>query len=532
MEKIKNAEKLVKPEKIPSNKVDVDTYNSNLKKGLQIYNKLCLSDNLSPEYRLKVLRSFVKFVPDEGNDMLSRLQDSLRFLKGPPLENLVKILVGVTRSSDFDSHRRVVTAVTLYNNCFFNVCYGCIADLANDRSVLVDYRVEAARYLFGSEIEDNIQASQEALLEVIDTDLYPSEYRYKIIAGFISRTGISTRLNYAKLKVPYDEDFVYGLQTNFFFNSKNGHRERILSGQHMLQMKCVKDDEKKEVGDAILEIASDPLLEANIRADAADVLLREGTPDQRKKAREVIIDLGFSPTGTRTLADKAKTIYSDSQNVHNETISKCIETFIEKIINETDVKIRPYHEVHQEVCDLVRKTKLEPKEKHLAYKALNRVSIDTATFTKYRINIAEIFVHVWIRIQKYKDEQLEELEKRMVEELVDMADTCSSGHSGRFINVLSIYDDTIRISWDDQIKSNIVGRLNAKIRDIKDEELQAQVSLGMLEDADEDDKKAYTQFIEKTLKDIKEELHGEFVGEGYVKEKEFLIAFAEGTKDL
>ena len=120
----------------------------------------------------------------------------------------------------------------------------------------------------------------------------------------------------------------------------------------------------------------------------------------------------------------------------------------------------------------------------------------------------------------------------MVEELVDMADTCSSGHSGRFINVLSIYDDTIRISWDDQIKSNIVGRLNAKIRDIKDEELQAQVSLGMLEDADEDDKKAYTQFIEKTLKDIKEELHGEFVGEGYVKEKEFLIAFAEGTKDL
>ena len=244
----------------------------------------------------------------------------------------------------------------------------------------------------------------------------------------------------------------------------------------------------------------------------------------------MIVELGFSPTGT--LTDRVKTIYSDSQNVHNETVSKCIEKFIEKIINETDIKPRPYHEVHQEVCDLVRRSKLEPSQRHLAYKALNRVSIDTAVFTKYKISIAEIFVHVWIRIQKHKDTELVELEKRMVEELIDMSDTCSSGHSGRFINVLSIYDDTIRISWDDQIKSNIVGRLNARIRDIKDEELQAQVSLGMLEDADEKDQKAYTKFIKNSLKEIKEELHGEFVGEGYINEKEFETAFTEGAKGL
>ncbi len=181
---------------------------------------------------------------------------------------------------------------------------------------------------------------------------------------------------------------------------------------------------------------------------------------------------------------------------------------------------------------MVRKTKLKPAQKHLAYKALNRVSIDTATFTKYRVNIAEIFVHVWIRIKKYQDEQRAELEKRMVEELVDMADTCSSGHSGRFINVLSIYDETIRISWDDQIKSNIVGRLMARIRDIKDEELRAQVSLGMLDDADDADKKAYRNFIETTLEILKKELHEEFVGEGYVTKEEFETAFISGSKDI
>ena len=48
------------------------------------------------------------------------------------------------------------------------------------------------------------------------------------------------------LVVPYDEEFVFALQVIFFYNDKNGIRERILSGQHMLQMQCVSQEEKKE----------------------------------------------------------------------------------------------------------------------------------------------------------------------------------------------------------------------------------------------------------------------------------------------
>jgi len=367
MEKIRAAEKLVKSDKNPTNKVELQAHYENLKKGIQNYNRLCLNEGLGSDLRLKALCSFTKSVPDEGGDMILRLQDSLRFLKGESLESTVKILVGVTRCTDFSSHQRVGTAVSLYNNYFFNVCYNCFADLANDRSVLVDYRVESARYLFGSEVEENVQLAQEALLEVIDTNLYPSEYRYKIIAGFISRTGIATMLNFSKLKVPYDEEFVYGLQTNFFFNSKNGERERILSGQHLLQMECAEKSEKEEIAAELMALARNSKLEENLRADAADVLLREGTKEQRKEAREIIVGLGRSPTGrAQTLAERAQTIYSDSQNIHDETIGKCIESFIEKIINETEVKVRPYHEVHKEVCDLVRQSKLKPPDRHKA----------------------------------------------------------------------------------------------------------------------------------------------------------------------
>jgi len=530
MEKIREAEELVSVEKKPKNRDELEAQQENIKKGLQKYNQLCFSEGLSSDIRLKALRSLVKTVPDEGNDMLIRLQDSLKFLNRESLKTTVKILVGVTRSTDFNSHQRICSAVSLFNNCFFDVCYICFADLASDRSLLVDYRVEATRYLFGSEDEDNIQIAQEALFEVINTDLYSSEYRYKVIAGFISTTGISTMMNFKKLKVPYNEKFVYSLQTKFFFNEANAPRERILSGQHILQMDCSK--ENKKVAQKLLEIAKNSHLEENIRADAADVLLREGPKDIRKESRQVIVDLGFSPTGGKTLSERVKTVYSDSQNVHNKTINQCIERFIEKIINETDVKIRPYHEVHQEVVDLVRKSNLKPREKHGAYKALNRVSIDTATFTKYKISISEIFVHVWLRIKRYEGDERTHLEQRMLEELVDMADTCSSGHSGRFINVLSVYDNTLQISWEDQIKSNIAGRLMARIRTIQDENLQAQVSLGMLEDAEEEDRKAYREFIVKNLQELREELYKEFVGEGYMKEEKFDLAFKEGSKNL
>lgn len=533
MNRIQKAEKLVKLEKEIKSKKDLQGYHINLARGIREYNQLCLGSGMSSDIRLAALSSFVKHVPDEGNDMLIRLQDCIRFVRGQERETIIKILVGVTRSTAFNSHQRVSTAVNLYNNCFFNVCHLCFADLACDRSILVKYRVESARYLYGTEIEENMKIAQETLLEIISTEQYPSEYRYKVIAGFISQTGISTMLNFTKIKVPYDENFLYPLQKTFFFDKKNGIRERILSGQHLLQMESSDKDLRSAISKEFIALMCDTNLDENIRADVADVLLREGSPEDRKQAREIIIDLGYSPTDKpQTLGERERTIYSDSQNIHNEAISKGINKFIEKIINETDVKIRAYHEIQHEVCDLVRKSKLPPRDRHKAYKALNRISVDTATFTKYKISISEIFVHVWLRIQRYKSSEKENLEQRMIEELVDMADTCSSGHSGRLINVLSVYDDTLKISWKDQIKSNIVGRLMARIRDIKDDNLQAQISLGMLEDADPEDKKVYREFIKESLKDLHKELEGEFVGEGYIKKEEFEIAFKEGSKDL
>jgi hypothetical protein len=53
--------------------------------------------------------------------------------------------------------------------------------------------------------------------------------------------------------------------------------------------------------------------------------------------------------------------------------------------------------------------------------------------------------------------------KRLFEELEDMSGTCSSGFLSRLVNVVSGFDEnlSIRISWQDQIISNFVARLNS-----------------------------------------------------------------------
>jgi len=518
----------------PTDRDSYEAYNENLAKGMKIYRDLCLSRTLAPDDKLNVIVSYVQAVPDEGLDMMCRWRDMVCHLKGKELEEHVKLLVLLTRSPEIDSHERVITAVCLYNNAFIMECFNCFADLACDRSVLVKYRVEAARYLFSTEDDDYLQIAQEALMEIIDTDVYPSEFRYKIIAGFISKTGINTELNATKLYVPYDEEFVYALQIIFFYNENNGERERILSGQHMLQMLCVSQEDKKDIGNVLMKLAKDKNVDHRVRADAADVLLREGVEDQVKEAREIIGELGYSAVekkGAGGLLGQARTIYSNKENVHDEEIAESVERFILKIIKETNVRVRPFHEVHQEVAALIRSKKLESGDRHAAYKALNRVSIDTATFTKYKITIAEIFVHVWIRIQSYGEDVRRELAQRMVEELIDMADTCSSGHSERFINVLSSVDDTLKIGWDSQIVANMAGRLEARMRDCPDEDLRIRVALGMVDDRDSQDRKVYIDFVEEQLGELKRELKEEFVGGKYVNDQEFEDAFNKGRKN-
>lgn len=510
--------------------------NTNILKALSIYKDLCFQTTLSPEDKIEVLCSFLKNIPDEGREMLIRIRDMIAYLGSRDLDNMIRLCVLICENPSIDSHERSVTAITLYNHAFLNVCFRCFEAIATDKSVLVTYRIDACRYLVGSEIPENREIAQECLLEIIEDQNLMSDFRYKIIAGFISRTGISTFLNSAKIKIPYDEEFVYGLQTSFFSNKENGIRERLLSAQHLLGIseELSTIQEKTDISTELLEIAKNGTYDENTRADAADIVLTRSSNDEHiAEARKIIADIGYSGVSGKStsLMDRVKTLYNNSQNIHDETIAESVGKFIEKMVRDTKTKTRPFHEVQNEVVELIKTKDLTSQQRHNAYKALNRVSIDVATFTSYRVTISDIFVRVWFRINKEEDPTNRALlENRLIEELIEMGDTCSSGHGGRFVNVLSAVDSDIKISFESQINSNLAGRINKRLRDIENSDLRASISSGMLPDAEEEDKDAYKTFIENVLPELYSELQKEFVGEKYISQEEFDLYFIQSKK--
>lgn len=513
-------------------------------KAIALFERICLSSQVPPEEKNKVLGAYFRCIKDTARELVQRLLDMIPHLRSSTnFTPLVDFLQLASTNKDILPNLRLLIAVTFYNNYLFNVCYKVFTDIAFEDDTPFSIRVDSCRFLFSSGEHIHISTSQEILISIIDDLSIESETRYGFIASFISKSGIMTSSNFKKLRVAYNESFVAGLQTIFFYNLENGVRERILSGQHLLQMSedTICKDEKDKIMHNLLDIADNINFDDNTRADAADVIMRLGSEEMKHKANQIILEMGMRKNmgdvcNRGTIMDSSSTIYSNSQNTHmfSEQTLKIMEELVVNTISNKE-----YSEIYDEIIKLVKdyakdaNGKIDNTIKFRAMKAMNRVNQDTATFTKYGITLSALLVLVWCRIESYEDENVhKELKNRLIDELVDMGETCSTGHADRFVNVLSGYAFTLKVSWEDQLTANIVGRMNARMRDCKDDEIKEILEIARTELASEQEKETYLSFIKENLEDLKVELYSEFVEENHLTEDEFNAYFQKGSQQL
>ena len=151
-----------------------------------------------------------------------------------------------------------------------------------------------------------------------------------------------------------------------------------------------------------------------------------------------------------------------------------------------------------------------------------------------------MFNKIWRLIVSHEYKDL--LKIRMLEELIDMADTCSSGHVSRVINVLCGFEIegktfSIEIGWKKQIRANLIARLTKRIKDYPEDEIRDLILEEMGTSGDMTTKPELSTFFRNNLLPIREELFSEFVGENYVSEDEFeehfrsaITFFEEGSE--
>lgn len=361
------------------------------------------------------------------------------------------------------------------------------------------YKVELLKMLMKNTSDFYKKKTRDHFCKTINDPAINCDYRYKVIHS-----------------LDQSKDFFRNEACiEFIKNTANETQYRILAGQYLLQVQLFVDESET----ILLGFAQDVNLNYNLRADATDVLLQLGTNKNKSIAQDIILHLGM---GTRNTAPL--TLYDNRQNVHTKEIEDSVKDALEYLqsfelakkggktitVESVQADINKILQQERKVKKIPKKEKYE-REDRIGI-AINRIVMDHALYSRYNCTLAHIFLKVWTYLSGHTCE--EEIKKRLLEELCEMAGTCSSGYASRLINTISGFGDfSMKISWRDQIEGNLAGRLNARIRDMDDlTEQEAILTEMTIPSSDFQLRKNFLRFLRENMLSIREELYLEFKG--------------------
>jgi len=294
---------------------------------------------------------------------------------------------------------------------------------------------------------------------------------------------------------------------------------KIMASQYLLR-NHINTNQTEE---ALISISSDTSLEHHLRADSADVLIRLGSEEARKTARNIISILGKNVQGIST-------VYNNLENVHNEQIEKHVSDFLLELgsvkIDQKDPK-NSYDKIVSSIVGSVQGTKYEIDLDKINGSLL-RIKLDQIIYPGSQL-LTTIFIKLYNIIQGKEPTIKSLLIDRLLEELIDMDKTCSSGHCSRLVNTFSGIDGfSLKIGFEEQIHGNILGRLRKRINDIEDEKYRDQV-LDEMTQPEEVSRPNFGKFYKDNIDSLHKELYEEFVTGQYLDQDSFETYFRSGT---
>lgn len=182
-----------------------------------------------------------------------------------------------------------------------------------------------------------------------------------------------------------------------------------------------------------------------------------------------------------------KTVYSDSQNVHNSKVNKSVLRSAKNLYNMFKHILEPEvdncnEEVrdrnlgrHKDDClEQIQREFIQRHVKHsnLIRSSFKHIKTSVGTFG-IDISLQDTLLALYLWIQEHENKK--ELELRLIEELQEMKNMCSTGHLARLVNVMQGFTDNenllVRIDNKDQYNAVIKQYLTKSLAECKDEEV-------------------------------------------------------------
>ncbi len=314
-------------------------------------------------------------------------------------------------------------------------------------------------------------------------------FRYKLLQSicnestFVEDIRVDNRLKFAfsdlSLNVKWEDYRYYIYIIQFIIKTDN------LESKHLdILINIVK--ERKLDNNGIADI-SDFLI--GIKENNSNHLLFDNIEKYITLGKEMLDSISFDGKGV-------KTIYNNSQNIHKIDVEGSINPFIEKLVH-LDINIPTYEEEYSKFVDNIidnikdysdEVLNMSAEEQIRIINSINRFLLDNTIYSKYSVSLINLLIRSYYYIQTHPSR--DELMLRLCQELCDMADTCTTGHIYRIVNVFSAYEVSLTLPVEEEIKSCVYARLQ-KIISSKSEEEQELIfeCIGSSEDIKMKEKK-------------------------------------------
>lgn len=210
-------------------------------------------------------------------------------------------------------------------------------------------------------------------------------------------------------------------------------------------------------------------------------------------------------------------IYDSSQNVHKSKINDVVMAKL-ALLEKDIVADKSYFAVMGQFIEEITKANLINEDDEDIVRALvrsiTRISTDASRFDSIKLSLSQIFQRVFIRILKSVNK--EELLQRMIEELVDTAEYCSTGYVSRLVNILSGFgeDDLAVVFKAEQIREDIKPSLLMIVKDsiesLKDEDFKWKLHERLMGEINFDDTTTVQKFVNENLSEWQRHIQAQY----------------------
>jgi hypothetical protein len=192
-------------------------------------------------------------------------------------------------------------------------------------------------------------------------------------------------------------------------------------------------------------------------------LIREEQEREQERERRL-----HEHVGQYSLDKSKRTVYDDTQNVHNTDINKSVLQASIRLISIERIRqsksLYPDRRLPQKKMEDIKLILKPLMNNEILYQVLERIQIDTTSF-RWDDNVfglQTLFLSLYSYIENHRSKK--DLYERLSEELTSMNKYCSTGHLSRLINVIQGFSDDeklyVRISNESQIKAVVTQILN------------------------------------------------------------------------